>query len=129
MSSSAQLAVLAICVFNVWNHGLLRISSNFITSKPPGRRMVTSDLNLLLNFTLHIALLTFSLGIVIRILFGTLSFWTVFLIVEVFMKISFLLVGAVANVSRVIHFIIIYHHQWLLKYNDKVAQPVQYSEY
>ena len=72
--------------------------------------MVTSDLNLLLNFTLHIALLTFSLGFVIRILFGTLSFWTVFLIVEVFMKISFLLVGAVANVSRVIHFIIIYQN-------------------
>ena len=68
------IALLSVLLFSVWNHGLLWMSSKFISSKPPGRRMVTSNLNILLNCSLHAALLTFSLGLAIRITFGHLRF-------------------------------------------------------
>ena len=116
------IALLIILVFNVWNHGLLWISSKFISSKPPGRRMVTSSLNILLNSSLHAALLTFSLGLAVRIMFGHLSFWIVFLIVEVAMKMSFMLVAGVANFTRLVQISIVNNHSWVQNYNDKVPK-------
>ena len=44
----------------------------------------------------------------------------VFLLVEVLMKISFLMVAAVANVCGVIQFTILYHPAWILDQDDKV---------
>ena len=91
-----------------------------LSSKPAGRRLVTADLNLLLNVTLHLAVLTFSLGLLTRTVAGPVSFWLVFLLVEVLMKISFLMVAAVANVCGVIQFTILYHPAWILDQDDKV---------
>ena len=77
------IALLSVLVFNVWNHGLLWMSSKFISSKPPGRRMVTSSLNILLNWSLHAALLTFTLGLAIRIMFGHLRFQALLSLVQI----------------------------------------------
>ena len=41
-------------------------------------------------------------------------------LVEVLMKISFLMVAAVANVCGVIQFTILYHPAWILDQDDKV---------
>ena len=161
------IALLSVLLFSVWNHGLLWMSSKFISSKPPGRRMVTSNLNILLNCSLHAALLTFSLGLAIRITFGHLRFlicqdfaliardqpricsdwldhddvmdldqleqsldiflrfWTVFLIVEVGMKLSFMLVAGLANFSRLVQISLVHNHRWLQNYNDKESFGVK----
>ena len=40
-------------VLSLINHFLLKLSSKFIQSKPPGSRMVTTDINVFLNKTLN----------------------------------------------------------------------------
>lgn len=71
--------LIVVLIFSALNNYLLSISSKFIQSKPPGSRMVTSDLNIFLNKTLLAASWILTIILVIRILAGPLGYWMVLL--------------------------------------------------
>ena len=54
-----------------------------------------------------------------------LRFWTVFLIVEVGMKLSFMLVAGLANFSRLVQISLVHNHSWVQNYNDKESFGVK----
>ena len=95
------------------------ISSKYIRSVPPGRRLVTSDLNIFLNLSLHLSCFVFSAGLLLRTVLGHMSLWPVFFMVEI-MKITFQLNLAVLNVSCLLQFSIIMNFDWVHSYRDKV---------
>ena len=91
----------------------------FLHSKPPGRRMVTSDVQTYFIMAFQMANLALYSGLITRLLFGYLSHPLIFFFVE-FMKHSLHFGAAIANISAILQISIIFNFEWVHKTDDKV---------
>ena len=92
----------------------------FLHSKPPGRRMVTSDVQTFFIRAFQFANIALYTGITARILFGLLPYPLIFCFVEL-MKQSLHFGAAIANVSAILQISIIFNFEWVHKTEDKVS--------
>lgn len=98
---------------------ILEMVTQFLQSKPPGRKMVTSDVQIYFIMAFQMANFSLYTGIITRLLFGYLPYTLIFFFVEM-MKHSLHFGAAVANVSAILEFSIIFNFEWTHKTDDKV---------
>ena len=97
----------------------LGIVTQFMYSKPPGRRMVTSDIHNYFVISFHHLNFSYYFSFLARVVFGHLPFWVIFVLVE-FMKQGLFVSLAVFNISTLIQTSFILNHNWVHIYEDKV---------
>ena len=111
--------LLGIFCFAFLNHSLLFLVSEFIKSIPPGRKMVTSDINHYFVISFHLTQFSFYFGLALRVILGPLSYWTVFIMVEL-LKNCLHLSFAIFNISTFIQISMILNFEWVYQKTDKV---------
>ena len=79
-------------------HDNLGILSKFMMNKPPGRRLVTAEINNSFVLCWHLLTISFYSSLLMRTFFGYLSYNTIFVFIEM-IKISMFLSFAILNVS------------------------------
>ena len=94
------------------------LQANF---QPPGRRMVTSDINNYSILSFHLANFAFYIGFLSRTIFGYFSFWFTFFFVE-FMKNSLHLACGFFNINTIIQISLILNFECVHTYDDKVKK-------
>ena len=92
-------------------------------SKPPGRRMVTSDIHNFFVISFHGLNISYYFPFLVRVLFGHLSFWVIFILIE-FMKQCLFLSLSILNISTLIQTSFILNHNWVHIHEDKVCSNV-----
>ena len=80
---------------------------------------MTSEVHNFFIFFFHLVTFSFYFGLLIRIIFGLLSFWCIFLLVEL-LKISLHLSIGVFNFSTIIQISLIMNFEWVYSYEDNV---------
>ena len=100
LTSCSFWAILSI--FNGWN------VRKFIFSKPPGRKMITADINAIGFIFTNVMPLVISFGVSLRTGFGHFPFFGVFLLTEA-TTIPFSLNLGVYNVAAIFHVILIFY--------------------
>ena len=85
----------------------------FVYSKPPGRKMITADINALIFITGNVTVIINCLGIGLRTIFGPLPFLVIFALYETLVN-SFSLSVGVLNVVAFFHVILIFHSRQVL---------------
>ena len=105
----SMVIILTSCLF--W--AILRIFigwnvRKFIFSKPPGRKMITADINTISFIFTNVLPLVICIGVSLRTVFGPFPFFGVFLLTEA-TTIPFSLNLGVYNVAAVFHVILIFY--------------------
>ena len=90
-------------IFSFFNGWVVRM---FIFSKPPGRKMITADINAIGLLFCNLMPIVMCFGVGLKTLFGSFSFYGVFLFTEA-IKIPYSLTLGVYNVVAVFHVILI----------------------
>ena len=102
------------------------IVSQFMFSKPPGRRMVTSDVHNYFVISFHYLNISYYLSFLARVVFGHLPFWIIFILVE-FMKQCLFVALSIFNISTLLQTSFILNHNWVHTYEDKVSNECKNS--
>ena len=89
-------------IFNGW------VVRKFVYSKPPGRKMITADINAIIFITGNVTVIINCVGIGLRTIFGPLPFLVIFLLNETMVN-SFSLSVGVCNVVAFFHVMLIFH--------------------
>ena len=89
-------------------------------SKPPGRRMVTSDIHNFFVNSFHFLNMSYYISLLARVLFGHLPFSVIFVLVEL-MKQGLFVSLSIFNISTLIQTSFILNHNWVHIYEDKVC--------
>ena len=90
--------VLVVVFGRVQANDNLGILSKFMMNKPPGRRLVTAEINNSFVLCWHLLTISFYSSLLMRTFFGYLSYNTIFVFIEM-IKISMFLSFAILNVS------------------------------
>ena len=104
--------------FEIYVH-FLGIMTQFMYSKPPGRRMVTSDIHNFFVISFHNLNISYYFSFLARVVFGHLPFWVIFVLVELMKQCLFASL-AIFNISTLIQTSFILNHNWVHTYEDKV---------
>ena len=91
-----------LSIFNGW------VVRKLICSKPPGRKMITADINAIGFIFGTMIPIVICVGVSLRIIFGTFPVFGVFLLTEATIVPFSLLLG-VFNVAAVFHVILIFY--------------------
>ena len=95
----ASTSMVLVVVFGrVQANDNLGILSKFMMNKPPGRRLVTAEINNSFVLCWHLLTISFYSSLLMRTFFGYLSYNTIFVFIEM-IKISMFLSFAILNVS------------------------------
>ena len=105
----AEILIITICVvwatLSIFNSWVVR---KFIFSKPPGRKMITADINAIGFIFGNMIPVVLCVGVSLRTIFDTFPFFGVFIMTEATIVPFSLLLG-VFNVAAVFHVILIFH--------------------
>ena len=99
------------------------IVTQFILSKPPGRRLVTADIHNIFVISFHFLNVFYVLLLLARVIFGHLPFWIIFVIVEL-MKQSLFMTVSIFNISALIQASFILNLSWVHIYDDKAWKTI-----
>ena len=102
--------------------------TKFILSKPPGRRMVTSDVQIYFLKCFQAANIALYVGLFSRIIFVFFPFYTIFFFVEL-MKNFFHCAMSIFNVSTVLEISLIFNYEWIHITEDKVFYIFNFFHY
>ena len=102
------LFFLSLCLWLLFTVLSGWISRGFVFSKPPGRRMITADINAIIYITGNLTTTVHCLSIAARTLLGPLPTYMVFAINEAMVLTVSLSLG-VCNVNAFFHILLIFH--------------------
>ena len=84
-----------------------------------GILQVTTDINNLIIKCFHVTHVSYYFGFLLRAVAGTLSYWTIFIVIEG-LKNTTHLACSLLNTSVIIQLSIVWNLDWISNYSDKV---------
>ena len=81
---------------------------------------MTSDINTYCVYSFHVTNFIFYFGILVKTLFGSLNFWTTFVLIEL-TKVSLHLSFSIFNISTFVQISLILNYEWVVEREDQVT--------